>query len=192
MQSRTPAILVAFALVVVGTPITAQVPFQGSCPQMEVVQNFNAGAYLGKWYEQERYFTIFEVDADCVTATYTDEGNGVVGVNNENTNLKTNKKSSIQGEATLSGENGEAKLSVVFPSVGNFSSPYWVLETDYTRYSIVWSCSEILGQKVEFAWILTREKNPGQEVQDEIKEQLEKHSVPTKPFIKTKQVCEDN
>ncbi|XP_067010636.2 apolipoprotein D [Anabrus simplex] len=192
MQSRSSAILVAFGLILVGTPSIAQVPFLGSCPHMEVVQNFNVSAYLGKWYEQQRYFAIFELGAHCVTATYTDEGNGVVGVNNENTNVATNRKSSIKGEATLVGKNGEAKLKVVFPSVGNFGAPYWILETDYTRYAIVWSCSGLLGANAQFAWVLTREKNPGLEVLAEIKEQLEKHNVPARPFLKTKQICEDN
>lgn len=39
----------------------------------------------------------------------------------------------------------QAKLGVVFPNV-RFSRPvpadgnYWVLDTDYTNYSLVWSC----------------------------------------------------
>jgi Bacterial lipocalin len=38
--------------------------------------------YLGLWYEQLRYFAIFEAGGICVTAEYTDQGEGVVGVNN--------------------------------------------------------------------------------------------------------------
>lgn len=34
----------------------------------------------------------------------------------------------------------EAKLLVNFPSMGSFEAPYWVLDTDYTNYAIVWSC----------------------------------------------------
>merc|ERR1711892_411210 len=36
---------------------------------------------------------------------------------------------------------------------------YWVLETDYTNYSIVYACQDYLGGllKLEFAWILSRE-----------------------------------
>jgi len=34
----------------------------------------------------------------------------------------------------------EAKLMVNFPFMGPLESPYWVLDTDYTGYSIVWSC----------------------------------------------------
>lgn len=38
--------------------------------------------YLGLWYEQERYFAFFQINGKCVTATYTDNMNGTVGVEN--------------------------------------------------------------------------------------------------------------
>lgn len=38
---------------------------------------------------------------------------------------------------------------------------YWILDTDYTNYSIVYSCEDFLfgAIKLEFAWILSREKH---------------------------------
>jgi hypothetical protein len=48
---------------------------------------------------------------------------------------------------------GQAKLGVVFPS-NSFSRPvpadgnYWVLDTDYTNYSIVWSCQTFNGKSI--------------------------------------------
>jgi len=48
----------------------------------------------------------------------------------------------ITGNARLANPNStEAKLLVSFPSVGANDSPYWVLDTDYESYSIVWSCT---------------------------------------------------
>ena len=38
---------------------------------------------------------------------------------------------------------------------------YWIIETDYHNYSVVYSCADFLfgAIKLEFAWILSREKN---------------------------------
>jgi lipocalin len=37
---------------------------------------------MGKWYEVEKYFAIFELGGTCITARYTDFGNGTVEVLN--------------------------------------------------------------------------------------------------------------
>jgi apolipoprotein D and lipocalin family protein len=37
---------------------------------------------------------------------------------------------------------------------------YRVLSTDYSSYAVVYSCDESIFGKTEYAWILTRERNP--------------------------------
>lgn len=39
--------------------------------------------YLGKWYEVERYFALFEFGGKCVTANYTLSENGSVKIVNK-------------------------------------------------------------------------------------------------------------
>ena len=36
--------------------------------------------YLGRWYEAARFFTVFELDSECVTADYTIGENGTIKV----------------------------------------------------------------------------------------------------------------
>ena len=43
-------------------------------------------------------------------------------------------------------------------------SDYWVLETDYVSYTVIYNCVQILELREETAWILTRDPNPAQEV----------------------------
>jgi lipocalin len=38
--------------------------------------------YLGQWYEAERYFALFEFAGKCVSANYTDIGDGRVSIVN--------------------------------------------------------------------------------------------------------------
>ena len=41
------------------------------------------------------------------------------------------------------------------------SGDYWILDTDYTNYSVVYACQDFLlgAIKLEFAWILSREQH---------------------------------
>ncbi|KAK8728944.1 hypothetical protein OTU49_008889 [Cherax quadricarinatus] len=158
--------LMVMMVVIVAPPAATQVIFGGRCPVQNVVQNFNAAGYLGKWYEIEKYFTIFEVGGRCITATYYDLGT-MIGVLNQQTSVFGNKVTSIQGQAQfVNPASREAKLSVTFGnsifgmlSAGN-NGNYWVLDTDYFNYAIVWACQDITFANAQFLWILMRQQKP--------------------------------
>ncbi|XP_065340545.1 lazarillo protein-like [Cloeon dipterum] len=150
--------LAVFSLVLVGA--STQIIQPGPCPPLTVQQNFDLPAYLDRWYQQKKYFNYFEENGICNTATYTLNPNETVAVRNYLFNTVTQEPDTILGYATVGSDSGEAKLLVSFPSVGNYDSPYWVLETDYTRFSVVWSCSEFATENLQFAWVLTRERFP--------------------------------
>lgn len=51
--------------------------------------------------------------------------------------------SEIQGEAHQVSRSDEGKLAVQFPSLPfHFSAPYWVVDTDYDNYAVVWACND--------------------------------------------------
>lgn len=43
---------------------------------------FRLFQYLGRWYEAERYFAVFEFGGKCVTADYSLNENGTIKVVN--------------------------------------------------------------------------------------------------------------
>jgi len=45
---------------------------------------------------------------------------------------------------------------------------YWVLDTDYTSYSVVYSCTSYLINRVEFLWILGRKTTLTEETRQQI------------------------
>lgn len=52
--------------------------------------------------------------------------------------------------------NGEqqGRLAVAFPSLPvTFDAPYWVLDTDYKRYSVVWSCVDFGFLSTSKSWL---------------------------------------
>lgn len=56
--------------------------------------------------------------------------------------LRTGVASSIEGIARLIGRSDDPKLTVTFPSLPlPIDAPYWVLDSDYKSYAVVWSCT---------------------------------------------------
>nr|CAD7447544.1 unnamed protein product [Timema bartmani] len=106
---------------------------------------------------------------------------------------------SATGKATLASKTGEGKLSVSFGvsvlfDVAPISAPYWVLGTDYTSYSVVWSCVDAVFLNLStyptrFSWLLTREKNPGPEVLRSIEGVLNANNLKDLPYTDTAQTC---
>ncbi|KAL4713876.1 hypothetical protein ACJJTC_015530 [Scirpophaga incertulas] len=96
-------------------------------------------------------------------------------------------RSTIEGYA-ISVSDTEAKLEVHFPSVpGNFGAPYWVVETDYTSYALVWSCNDFSLFHTSTSWILTRARNPHSTVIENAYAAANKNHITRELYMKTDQ-----
>ncbi|XP_046463846.1 lazarillo protein-like [Daphnia pulex] len=143
------------------TVVHAQVFALGSCPNLNVVSEFKMDQYLGKWYSNRSYFSLFMSGLECVTAEYVRNGPKVT-VKNIGIKRITRMRSTTTGTVRhVEPPNG--KLNVVFsgdPAQG--SANYWILGTDYTSYSVVWSCMHFGIEPINtrIAWVLTREQHP--------------------------------
>ncbi|XP_063710025.1 apolipoprotein D-like [Culicoides brevitarsis] len=134
----------------------------GQCEKNRpVLENFKVNDYLGVWYEQERYEADFQVEFDCVTATYSLNDNATVKVVNENLLINgVLRPTSIEAWAAVSFPDEEplqAKLNVSFFGAENNRVNYQVMDTDYVTYSLVWNCNQLTeNTKEEFLWVLSR------------------------------------
>lgn len=113
------------------------------------VTHFNAEKYLGKWYEIARFDYRFEKNMDHVTATYSQNPNGTIRVDNKGYDyIKKVWKESI-GEAKFVKDKTEARLKV------SFFKPIWAaynvidIDEDY-QYALV------VGSSLKYMWILSR------------------------------------
>ncbi|ROT67942.1 Apolipoprotein D [Penaeus vannamei] len=155
MMTRLNLARAAVVMSAVFSVTSSQELFFGSCPQQAVVQNFDLNSYLGKWYEIEKYFAIFELGGKCITAEYSLLPSGNIKVVNSQANAVTGKATSIEGQAVL------ADPASVGGAPSGGDGNYWVLDTDYTSYAIVWSCSfDIKLMNAQILWILMRDQNP--------------------------------
>uniref|UniRef100_T1HJM8 Lipocln_cytosolic_FA-bd_dom domain-containing protein n=1 Tax=Rhodnius prolixus TaxID=13249 RepID=T1HJM8_RHOPR len=118
---------------------SSQVPYLGSCPDLKTVDNFDQTRYMGKWYEAERYFSLFEFGGKCINSNYTD-GIDSINIISKQTSTLTGIHSTIEGEVQKTPNGFLSKMNLKYPYLP-MDAPYWILDTDYDNYSVVWSCS---------------------------------------------------
>ncbi|XP_013135669.1 PREDICTED: bilin-binding protein-like [Papilio polytes] len=145
----TIAVLIAAA--------TSEVIFEGPCPDVKPIENFEFEAYGGTWYEMAKYPNAGEEGArgKCTMAEYTINGEkGKV----RNSHVIDAVRHYISGDLTLV---APAKVMLTYTFGGQSKNSYLtILDTDYKSYSIGYSCKYFKdGNKHQvFAWIKSRSK----------------------------------
>ncbi len=122
---------------------------------------FEAGKYLGTWFEQGRSSIIrntFERDLNCVRARYSLNADGTVKVDNSGVNAKSNEYTSIIGSAKIV---SPAVLEVAFggPSTGPnyYIKQLWTdAEGNYKKALVTYGKN--LPGFAQFEWVLTRDE----------------------------------
>ena len=116
---------------------------------------------MGVWYEMRRDVDIWFEEGECVTAQYTLKDNGTVEVSN--TQYFGYFDGSDDFELAVGGaqiNKWAGKLWVYF--FAGLGGNYNILDTDYTSYSVVYSCSsyESAGVRLtgDTSWLLTRDQ----------------------------------
>merc|ERR1711976_111513 len=159
----------------------------GGCPKdVTVKQGFDIAQYMGRWYEIERIPTIYQTGQYCVFATYTLQDDGHVEVINAGLD-KNGEEVSIVGDAVCSNEQEPAKCGVRFFEDQPYGN-YWVIDTDYKTYSLVYSCQDVSGlASAQSAWILSRERTLDEATVQRLKSLGKKMGVRVQFLTKTKQ-----
>lgn len=166
----------------------AQVPFLGTCPNLETMAKFDTKSYLGKWYEIEKYFAVFEFGGRCVTANYSLGEDNTIKIFNKQISALTGVSSSVELVGKPLQKTDESKLIVTFPFLPlAVDAPYWVLDTDYVSYAVVWSCSNFGVFNVRNVWILGREPKPPVADLEKAYQVLDKNRISRAYFIRTDQ-----
>ncbi|XP_045533460.1 uncharacterized protein LOC123720756 isoform X1 [Pieris brassicae] len=148
--------------------------FPGKCDlDIPVVRDFNVTRYLGRWRMLETYHSEFQ-RGTCNDATYTLLNDGTVSA--LNSQVINEELDTITGIASASSD-GSAKLSVKFPTTTE-AADYWVLNTDYDSYALVYSCKNLENnQKRVWSWKLSRTTELSPSANDNINAIIERTNV---------------
>ena len=134
-----------------------------TCDYPAPLQNFNAPAYMGNWYGQQHVagFNNQPDDYGCVQAIYSglDTSNGKFTVANSIQDSKFGPRTGVTGTGQCP-NSGQCK--VAFYGSMPRSPNYLIVDTDYSSYSIVYSC----GWFSNSLFLITREPVISQKLYD--------------------------
>ncbi|XP_070560544.1 apolipoprotein D-like [Ptychodera flava] len=147
----------------------------GRCKKIGVKEDFDLDQYLGTWYEIQKIPAGFERGLKCGTAHYELKSNGHIKVWNRGIKVSSNAANDdVVGDADTPNPNQPAKLKVKF-SRWQPRGNYWVVDTDYTSYAVVYSCTSFFGLvRMEYAWVLARERQPDEDTRAAIQTVLDR------------------
>ncbi len=174
------AILLALLIraLAAGSPSTTE---RLGLPPLETVPGVELERYLGTWYEIASYPQRFQEGCTATTATYTQRGDGEIGVLNRCRKGGPDGTEAVsEGRARVVDTQTNAKLEVSF--FGPFWGDYWIIDLgpDY-EYAVVGHPSR------DYLWILSRTPTLDDETYDGILRRLEDMGYPLEPLRKTLQ-----
>jgi apolipoprotein D and lipocalin family protein len=123
---------------------------------IEPVKGFDAGRYMGRWYEIARLDNRFERGLEQITAEYALQPDGTVKVTNRGFDVARGEWREAQGKAkfTRSPDVGALKVSFFGPFYGGYNVVD--LDPEYTH-------SLVVGSNRSYLWILSRTPTPPRE-----------------------------
>ncbi|XP_071181610.1 apolipoprotein D-like [Mytilus edulis] len=159
----------------------SQVISKGKCPDVKVVSDFKLSSYLGDWYEIYKFKADFENGQSCIHANYQKKANGHIQVYNRG-QTEDGKITTAIGDGYNPDPNEPAKLAIKFSPVAPYGK-YWVLDTDYTSYTLVYSCTDLFSvTHVEFAWILSRQRTLDAAISSRLFNIMKSYNIETSNF----------
>ncbi len=162
MMDKKKSLLLLSAVAVGTTLYNLLKPIRSNVP---VVQGFDLDRYLGDWFEIARMDFFWEKNLKNVSANYSLNEDGSVGVLNQGYDILKENFKCRQAKATFVRKKNEGALKVSF--FGPFYSGYNVVRIDEKyRYALVF------GDNLDYMWILSRVKS----VPDSVKQNYLKYA----------------
>ncbi|KAG6455300.1 hypothetical protein O3G_MSEX009140 [Manduca sexta] len=117
---------------------SADLLYEGQCPDVAPVENFDMQAYEGTWYEVAMLPLYNQMNGKCSTSVYTVEGDGL---SVRNSHIVNGVKQYLDGNVKHADQSKSGKLIQSFKIAHRVKvvEPY-ILAIDYQNYAIAYSC----------------------------------------------------
>ncbi|CAG2170440.1 unnamed protein product [Oppiella nova] len=164
------------------------------CPLIQSMGDINGPAFMGLWYQLERYPDIFETGFKCQTANYSLNTDGTVNItHNEYTDVG-DYEISYHGYG-IPQPNNPSNVTEIFPEFPPMNANVLVVATDYVSYALTYSCRNLpFNQRYENAWILGRNKTISSispQTLSQLKQMLSSKGSSVQKFRLTTQDCDN-
>lgn len=132
-----------FLSVLAALTVNGQVVFPRQCPNHQLITPFIPQQYSGRWYEIQRYDTDTQTGGDCTVSLYTLASPFIFNV--EYHMLVGPQPIQINGQSHVSFPDESPLRGMLSLSFGGppTTSNYWILDTDFVNYSVVWFCQNL-------------------------------------------------
>ncbi|XP_074593070.1 apolipoprotein D-like [Brevipalpus obovatus] len=148
----------------------------GPCPVISPPENFDKSRFFGHWIETEKTPSIFDLMMRCMRVDYSDDKDGSINVDVRGVSL-AGIPVAIQGDGLVQdiSKNGFYTVRYGFgmPIQG---TQITVIDTDYTEYALVYSCTNSLLSGVfhsEYVWVLSRDGSLSNPTRQNVYEKLD-------------------
>ncbi|XP_063972012.1 insecticyanin-A-like [Diachasmimorpha longicaudata] len=144
------------------SPLGAQYPRIGRCPEVKGVPNFKPEQFTGPWHViSHNKNELYEAGHKCSRWNYEKDGNDIGKLNFNALLANSGAKVSWEGKATPIGNARSPNFDIVFPrpSLGTTTN-FTILSTDYDNFAVQWACQNFGNVSLQYVWILARKPLP--------------------------------
>ncbi|KAF4528452.1 hypothetical protein B566_EDAN015854 [Ephemera danica] len=142
----------------------AQVLRPGRCPGVTPMPTLDIAKYMGVWYEQTHSRRWTGLELKCSLEYFESQRPGSFEVNSFTYSQVANKTFHVRGIAKIKPkQNIQGILSIKVPDF-RIDGEVWILGTDYTSYTVMWSCMNADRLHFENVVVMTRDPQPSNTV----------------------------
>lgn len=144
------------------------------------MRNFQAGDFLGTWYENRRFASLHQLGRTCVKLTLNFLNSSHVSLL-ERSRWASMVPLEIGGAGVFTDGASIGMLNMVYSGAPRNERPnFSVIDTDYSQYALVWNCQQMLGMNFQGLWLMTRLRFPDLKLIDDI---LQRWSISRLPVL---------